>query len=60
MQRLRAIASAVDNVHIVDGTRLTPHFSAFYSDLRLHPNDLGYTFYSQNLIAFIRENRLLG
>ena len=40
MERLAKIASAVENVTVVDGTRLTPHFPDFYSDQYLHPNDL--------------------
>jgi len=59
MARLERIASSVENVHPIDGTRLTPHFPAFYSDLRLHPNDLGYTFYAKNLIAELKAKNLL-
>lgn len=59
MERLAKIASAVENVTVVDGTRLTPHFPDFYSDQYLHPNDLGYTFYSKNLVDFIRGHQLL-
>ena len=39
----------------VDGYDLVPHWYEFYSDQRLHPNDLGYGEYSRNLIAAIKE-----
>lgn len=42
-------------LNVIDGYNLTPHFSAFYSDLRLHPNDLGYGEYVKNLLPKIKE-----
>jgi hypothetical protein len=33
----------------VDGMSLVPHLPSFYSDLTLHPNDLGFSFYAENL-----------
>lgn len=38
---------------VIDGYNLVPHWYEFYSDQRLHPNDLGYGEYSRNLIAAI-------
>lgn len=38
-------------LNVIEGYNLVPHWSEFYSDLRLHPNDLGYGEYSRNLIA---------
>ena len=42
--------------YVIDGTVLTPHVSGFYSDLRLHPNDLGYEEYTRNLIPQIEKD----
>lgn len=39
--------------NVVNGYDLTPHWFEFYSDLRLHPNDMGYTEYAKNLIPRI-------
>ena len=43
------------NLHVINGYRLTPHFPAFYSDERLHPNDLGFEEYAKNLIVKMQE-----
>lgn len=40
---------------VIDGNPLTPHFPGFYADSRLHPNDLGFAIYAQNLIAAIEK-----
>lgn len=42
-------------LNLIDGYNLTPHCFEFYSDLRLHPNDLGYGEYTRNLIPLIEE-----
>lgn len=34
----------------VDGYTLVPHMTEFYADGFLHPNDLGFSYYSENLI----------
>lgn len=41
--------------NVIYGYNLTPHVPAFYSDLRLHPNDLGYGEYTRNLIPEIEK-----
>ena len=38
----------------VDGYRLVPHNSEYFSDGFLHPNDLGFAHYSRNLIQFLQ------
>lgn len=40
---------------VIDGIELTPHYYEFYSDLRLHPNDLGFGEYTRNLIAAMEK-----
>lgn len=39
----------------IDGQTLVPHLSAFYSDRILHPNDLGFSFYTENLIKALSD-----
>ena len=51
---IREAAGAIDNVTIVDGTKLTPRLMNFYSD-GLHPNEFGFMFYARNLYAEIPE-----
>lgn len=38
---------------VVDGFTLVPHRKEYYEDLRLHPNDMGFALYAQNLIKTI-------
>ena len=39
----------------IDGLTLVPHSPAFMADLTLHPNDLGFSLYAQNLIAELQK-----
>ena len=39
----------------VDGFSLVPHEKMFYSDLRVHPNDLGFLEYASNLAAALEK-----
>ncbi len=41
-------------IHI-DGYTLIPHQPFYFGDGHLHPNDLGFSFYSQNLIQFLQN-----
>lgn len=43
----KTFASA--GVRILSGYNLVPHLPEFFSDGRLHPNDLGFGIFSQNL-----------
>lgn len=38
---------------VVDGLKLVPHDPVFYADEYLHPNDLGFAFYTQNLVKYM-------
>ncbi|MCI8387783.1 MAG: hypothetical protein HFE63_04890 [Clostridiales bacterium] len=49
------IAGQFNNVTLIDGVPLTPHFSEFYSDEYLHPNDLGFCQYAQRLYLEISK-----
>ena len=39
----------------VDGFRLTPHHPDFFADQYLHPNDLGFAFYAENLLNILKK-----
>ncbi|MBQ8497917.1 MAG: SGNH/GDSL hydrolase family protein [Clostridia bacterium] len=49
VEDLKALA-VKQGFFLVDGFRLTPHISDFFADLYLHPNDLGFGFYAENLL----------
>ncbi len=51
---IRESAGAIDNITVVDGTKLTPRIMNFYSD-GLHPNEFGFMFYTRNLFAALPE-----
>ena len=43
------------NVTVIEGFDLTPELPEFYSDLRLHPNDIGFLIHGNNLYEKIRK-----
>lgn len=43
------------NISLIAGYPLAPHLPEFFSDRYLHPNDLGFTQYAQNLYEQIRK-----
>lgn len=49
------ITKIYDNVFIIDGFDLIPHDEKYFSDKRLHPNDLGQKFIADGLIKFIKK-----
>ena len=48
-----------NGLFVVDGFRLTPHISDFFADEILHPNDLGFGFYAENLLRVLREENIV-
>lgn len=52
---LKSLAEKHPNFRIIDGMALTPHLPSFYSDLYLHPNDLGFEIYAEELVKRINE-----
>ena len=58
VKALQALAKAYD-LFVVDGIPLTPHISDFFADQILHPNDLGFGFYAENLLRAMKEEHLI-
>ena len=52
---IKAVCAPLENVIVIDGFDLTPELPEFYSDLRLHPNDLGFLIHGNNLYEKIRK-----
>ncbi len=38
-------AKKYDNVYVLDGSKLVPHTYDYFKDVRLHPNDIGFSTY---------------
>jgi lysophospholipase L1-like esterase len=47
--------SSLHGFHLVDGFTLTPHIEDFFADKDLHPNDLGFAFYAENLLSALKK-----
>ncbi len=50
------IASTLPNITVIHGIDLVPHYTDLYADLRLHPRDVGFDFYSTNLYNEIKKH----
>lgn len=55
---LQSLAKEND-LFVVDGIPLTPHISDFFADEILHPNDLGFGFYAENLLRALRKENMI-
>ena len=53
----KALASLATDcgLFVVDGFSLTPHLADFFADKNLHPNDLGFAFYAENLLDSLKN-----
>lgn len=52
---IEKIARKYENITVIRGFDLVPHEPKYFGDLRLHPNDKGFDFYYNNLIAEIKK-----
>ena len=48
-----------NGLFVVDGISLSPHISDFFADQILHPNDLGFGFYAENLLKALKKEDLI-
>lgn len=53
---LRENCADLPNVTVINGWYLTPELSDFYADFTLHPNDLGFGVYAENLYKEISKH----
>lgn len=53
---IRGIAAKLENTVVIEGLPLVPHIPEFYSDLRLHPNDMGFKFYGEALANEVKKH----
>lgn len=54
---VRAAAEAQENVTVINSDTFIPRLTEFFRDEYLHPNDLGFRFYADGLIAAITKHR---
>ena len=52
---IRQVTADLPNVTVIDGYDFVPHDPAYFSDLRVHPNDKGFAHYVKNLYAEIKK-----
>ncbi len=52
---IREACSDIPSATVIPGYNLVPHLPEFYSDRRLHPNDIGFALYAQNLLVEIQR-----
>ncbi len=50
------VVSELDNVVFISGFDLVPHEEKNFADFRLHPNDLGFSFFADNLCKKIQDS----
>ena len=50
---IRDVCKNIPNAAVIPGYNLVPHLPEFFSDRRLHPNDIGFALYAQNLLREI-------
>ena len=53
-EKVKKIAEKYENVKVVEGMKLVPHFSEYFLD-NLHPNCLGCEIYGRNLVDEIKR-----
>ena len=46
---IRAAVADLPNVRVLSGFDLVPKDEKYFADQRLHPNDKGFEYYSENL-----------
>ncbi len=51
---LEANSAGLENVTLINGSKLAPHNGAFYTD-GIHPKDIGFSVYAENLISEISK-----
>jgi len=52
---IKSIADSLENLIFIDGFDFVPHNTEYFADLRLHPRNIGFEFYTENLVRKIKE-----
>lgn len=55
LRKMVAAEAAKRNMIIIDGYDMIPHRSEYFDDGFLHPNDMGYALYAQNLVKALNR-----
>lgn len=58
-EEIKAVSQRNSNIHFVDGIDFIPHNKLYYRDGYLHPNDMGFDFYTKRLFEKITELNIL-
>lgn len=53
VRKVIAEEAAKRNMIIIDGLTMVPHRSEYFADAFLHPNDMGFMLYAQNLLKVL-------
>lgn len=56
VRQLIAERAQAHGYEVIDGYTLVPHMTDYYSDEYLHPNDIGFSYYAENLIKRLTGN----
>ncbi len=56
IEDIKNCTEGLENVTFIDGFDFVPKDEKYFADLRLHPNDEGFTHYFENLYAEIRKH----
>ena len=54
-QGIRQTVSAYENIHVIRGFELVPPDRTCFSDQGLHPNDIGFAHYAENLMKAVGQ-----
>jgi len=52
---IKEIADSLENVTFIRGFEFVPHSTDYFADLRLHPRNIGFDFYADNLLREIKK-----
>lgn len=47
--QIKGVAKEFDNLTVIDGLKLIPHYPDYFREDLLHPNDLGFLLYAESL-----------
>ena len=54
-KNIKNAVKGIENITVIPGMDFVPKEEKYFADLRLHPNDLGFRYYANNLYREINE-----